>query len=147
MLCFAFMVGVLTWRTTVLYAALNAGDWTGWRHHLLNVTAVPVMGMIQEPIPPCSSGHHRAMGCCVTRLGPCTLWDGARQGSYSLLFQGNSAPTSCRIRLAESGSYRKRLKYHQCPIDNNEAVFFQLLSNGHLHCFTVACNTDQHHYR
>lgn len=74
------------------------------------------------------------MGCCVTRLGACMLQGSARQGRYDLLFQGKSAPVYCGIKPAESRSYWKRLKYHWCPMESNEAVFFQLLSDGHLYC-------------
>lgn len=53
-------------------------------------------------------------------------------GRYNLWFPGKSAPTYCRVKPAHAGSYWKGLKYHWCPTDNNEAVFFQLPPNGHL---------------
>lgn len=61
-------------------------------------------------------------------------WPGSLYGlgRYNLWFPGKSAPTYCRVKPAHAGCYWKGLKYHWCPTENSEAVFFQLPPNGHL---------------
>lgn len=79
---------------------------------------------------PCSPGDHRAKGCCVTGLVDVSSGAVLTRGGRSLPVPGKSAPACCQP--AGSGSYWRRLKHPWCPTEDNKAIFFSLLSNGHL---------------
>lgn len=106
-LCFAFTVGVLITRTAVLYPTQELELWTGWRHLLVNIPAVPVMCVIHVPWGPQNHGL------------PCHRWGDVSSGAMltrgcrSLPVPGESAPVCCKS--AESGRYWRSLKYLWCP--------------------------------
>lgn len=86
------------------------------KHHICNV---------HDPCSPGTQSH----GLLCHRAGRRQLRASAEQGEHTFiyLFQVNQ-----HLSPAESGSYRRRLKYHWCPTEDNEAIFFCLLSDGHL---------------
>lgn len=75
------------------------------------------------------SGDHRAMGCCVTGLADVSSGALLTRGTALYLFQVSQHLSAANL---QSGRYRRRLKYHWCPTEDNEAIFFYLPSNGHL---------------
>lgn len=91
-----------------------------------NITAIILLWSVWSVLPRGPQSH----GLLCHRTGRCQLWGTADQGVQIFTCSSKSAPVCCKP--AESGSYGRRLKYHSYPTEDNEAIFFYLLSNGHL---------------